>query len=462
MVTPEEHEVKDEKYFEDLLEYFDAYVKVVINEIFVGIGVSLGLPEKEAYKLAKTDPKKLEKANFFSNIFEKFKNIFKHKVPKFRIKQNIFNNGKPLSEQQWAVINKSISDYWKKQTQPVVEDATVKAYVLGIKTAKMRRDGKPQTGKSLIEILKKEKEEKGEDFSSKFEEAYRSYDFKNSEKNAMNKAFSNIAMYVSETETDVREAIRKNITEGINEGKSPTEVASDLYWNVQKETGQKTAESVRKNWSRIAATEMNNIFEAGILAPEEARAMESLKNPEKAVYFIRTGGTCDWCVPRQGTLVRLVPSSIVPGDTDSLKAMGIDDPNTDIAIWIGKNNIGRKKADWWICCPAHPWNRASFSPIDLKTQEYDKKLGRVVDKVPESLRRYGIKDDRSFTTPEYKESKKPKKIGDNLVRFYDSVYEAVEPEDIKRKDELWKKDPSLPIPISKNTNQYKRIFGNAE
>ena len=252
MVTPEDHEVKEEKYFEELLTYFDAYVKVVINEIFVGIGVSLGLPEKEAYKIAKTDPNKLEKANFFSNVFEKFKKIFKYKVPKFRIKQNIFNNGKPLSEQQWAVINKSISDYWKKQTHPVVEDATIKAYILGMKTANMREKGKPQTDKSLIEILQKQEKP----IPDKFAEAYRNYDFKNSEKNAMNKAFSSIAMYVSETETDVREAIRKNITEGINEGKSATEVASDLYWNVQKETGQKTAESVRKNWSRIAATEI--------------------------------------------------------------------------------------------------------------------------------------------------------------------------------------------------------------
>jgi len=457
-----EHEVKDEKYLEDLIEYFSAYVSAVISEIFVGIGVNLGLSEKEAYKLAKTDPNKLEKANFFNNVFEKFKNIFKYRIPKFRLKKQVFNNGKPLSEAQWKIINESISKYWKENTQKITEDATVKGFILGRNTSKYRKAKVDNTGKSLEKIIKQEEKENGKKFGDRFEEAYKNYDFKNSEKNAMNRAFSNIAMYVSNTEDEVKQAIRKNITEGINDNKTATEIASDLYWNVQKETGNETAESVRKNWHRIAATEMNSVFEAGILAPYEAEAMEGLKKG-KGVYFVRVGGSCDWCLPRQGTLVRLVPLSIVADTGDeSLKSMGIEDPYTDIAIWVGKNNIGRKKPDWMICCPAHPYNRASFSPIDLDTQEYDPKLKRVVDKVPESLRRYGIKRDTSFATPEYKESKKPTKIGENLVRFYDSTYEAVDKENYNKKLEQWRKDPSLPIPVSRSSTDYKQIFGNAK
>ena len=129
-----EHEVKDEKYLEDLIEYFSAYVSAVISEIFVGIGVNLGLSEKDAYKLAKTDPNKLEKANFFNNVFEKFKNIFKYRIPKFRLKNQVFNNGKPLSEAQWKIINESISKYWKENTQKITEDATVKGFILGRNT----------------------------------------------------------------------------------------------------------------------------------------------------------------------------------------------------------------------------------------------------------------------------------------------------------------------------------------
>jgi len=455
----QQHEVKEERYVEDLILYYQTYVNAVINEIFVGIGISLGQTEKQAYAMAKTDPKKLEKA-FFKDVFEKFKNVFKHKIPKFRLKQNIFNKGKPLTEKQWDVISKAIAEYWKQNTSKVTEDVTVKGYVLGIKSSKYRKTKIDNTKKTLPEIIKHEEKESGKKFADKFEEAYKRYDFKNSEKNAMNRAFSNIAMHVSDTGDGVKQAIRKVVTEGINEGKSPVETASDLYWNIQKETGNETAESVRKNWNRIAATEMNSIFEAGILAPYEAQAMESLKTG-KGVYFVRVNGTCDWCKPRQGTIVRLVPTSIV-GDVndDSLKSMGIDDPYTDIAIWVGKNNVGRKKQDWLICCPAHPFNRASFSLIDLDTQEYEPKFGRVVNKVPESLKQYGIKRDTSFATPEYKESKKPVKIGDNLVRFYDSVYEAVDKENYNKKLELWKKDPSQPIPVSRSSTDYKHIFGD--
>jgi hypothetical protein len=451
----QQHEVKEERYVEDLILYYQTYVSAVINEIFVGIGISLGQSEKEAYAMAKNDPKKLEKA-FFKDVFDKFKNVFKHRIPKFRIKQNVFNNGKPLSEKQWETINKSITDYWKQNTADITEDVVTKAYVLGIKSSKYRKSKIDNTKKTLPEIIK------NNPIPDKFAEAYKRYDFKNSEKNAMNKAFSSIAMYVSDTGDGIKQAIRKNITEGINEGKTPVQIASDMYWNIQKETGQQTAESVRKNWNRISATEINSVFEAGILAPEEGRAMESLKTG-KGVYFVRVGGTCDWCAPRQGTLVRLVPTSIVSdANDDSLKSMGIDDPNTDIAIWVGKNNVGRKKQDWLICCPAHPYNRASFSPIDLDRQEYDAKLGRVVDKVPESLKRLGIKRGEQLKTPEEKEDRKPRYIGDNRVQYNRNIYEAVDKSVADKKLEQWRKDPSLPIPVQIGTPQYKRIFEEAE
>lgn len=450
----QQHEVKDEKFVEDLIEYYQTYVNGLINEIFVGIGINLGLDEKQAYAMAKTDPNRLEKARF-KDIFDKFKKVFNHRFPKFRIKQKIFNDGKPLSPQQWERINKEIADYWKQNTEKVTEDVTVKAYMLGMKSGKDRKTRTDNTRKSLPEIIKINP------VPDRFAEAYKQYDFKNSEKNAMNRAFSNLAMHVSDTGDGIKQAIRKNVTEGINEGKSSTEIASDMYWNIQKETGNETAESVRKNWQRISATEMNSIFEAGILAPYEAQAMESLKT-DKGVYFVRVGGTCDWCAPRQGTLVRLVPTSIVTDAGDeSLKSMGIDDPYTDIAIWVGKNNVGRKKQDWNICCPAHPYNRASFSPIDLEKQEYDPKLGRVVDKVPESLRQLGIKRGEQLKTEAEKEERKPKYIGNDRVRYNNNIYEAVDKSVADSKLEQWRKDPSLPIPVAIGTPQYNRIFGEA-
>lgn len=446
----QQHEVKEERYVEDLILYYQTFVSAVINEIFVGIGVGLGQSEKQAYAMAKTDPKKLEKA-FFKDVFEKFKNIFKHRIPKFRIKP-ISNQGKPLSEKQWEVINKSITDYWKKNTADVTEDVVTKAYVLGIKSSKYRKARVDNTKKSLPEIIRTD------NIPDKFAEAYKRYDFKNSEKNAMNRAFSNIAMYVSETGDGVKQAIRKTVTEGINGGKTPVETASDLYWNIQKETGQQTAETVRKNWNRIAATEMNSIFEAGILAQTEAEAMESLKDNSKAVYYIRIGGQCDWCRPRQGTVVRQIPESIADRSTESLKEIGIDDPITDIYIYTGKNNVGRKKADYFLCCPAHPYNSATFQRFDPMSEKYNPKTGRVERK--QLYRTEFVPEKKDYEIN--KEERKPKKIGNGLVRYNNNIYQSVSPSEYNRKKELWDKDASLPIPVSTNSTRYDKIFGAAE
>lgn len=32
----------------------------------------------------------------------------------------------------------------------------------------------------------------------------------------------------------------------------------------------------------------------------------------------------------------------------------IGDAHANIAVWIGKNNVGRSKSSWWYCAPIHP------------------------------------------------------------------------------------------------------------
>jgi hypothetical protein len=49
---------------------------------------------------------------------------------------------------------------------------------------------------------------------------------------------------------------------------------------------------------------------------------------------------------------------VTDSSNDSLKSMGIKDPNTDIAVWVGKSNVGMRETKnvhgWRICTPAHP------------------------------------------------------------------------------------------------------------
>lgn len=458
-----EHEHFEAKYVRELLEYWNAYMFALITEIFVGVGINLGLSEKEAYKLAKNDPKKLEKASFFKNVFEKFKFIFNYKVPKFRYKQKkLYNEGKPLTPKQWSKFNEYMDNYWKEYANKVTGDVTIKAHELGKTTTNYRKKKVPYKNKSLYQVSFEQYDNK---IPKNIESAYKNFDFNNAEKKVLNKSFSDVAMYVTRTNDEVKNAIREQVQRGLDKNLSSIEVASNLYHEVEKNPellNKYTAEGLRKNWQRVANTEMSMLVESGILAPYESQAMESLKNSEKSAYFIRQGGTCEWCLPRRGTLVRLVPTDIVTNTSnESLRAMGIKDPNTDVAIWNGKNNVGIKQKDFLICCPAHPYNTATFAPIDIKDEYYNKKTDSV-EKRQEKKKYIPQREDYRAKIKDEKEDRKPTLVSNNLVRFNNNLYTAVEPDDFNKKLAEWRKSPDLPIPVNKKSPQYEQIFKEAE
>lgn len=447
------------KYLREIEEYYRDYISALIDEIYVGVGIALGIPEKAAYKLAENNPQTLEKAGIFSSIFDKLKSVFKYKIPKFRIKPlRKVDKNNPMTPDEWDRFNKSIDEYWRKEANKITGDIAAKTFMVGKETAKFRDKKKPYQNKSLYQVVK---DQFGGKMPDSIESAYKNYDFKNSEKRVLNQSLSNTAMYVSETNNDIKESIRKIVNKGVEEGKSNTEIASDLYWGVQKDEdkmNQYTAESLKRNWNRIANTEVASIHEAAILAEGEADAMESMIDPKKARYYVRTGGTCDWCKSKQGTIVRLIPAELASGiDDESLQSIGIKDANTDIAIWPGKNNVGRKQNDWLIATPAHPNNRATFTPIDLETEFYNPKTGDVERRQKKNPL---VQPIQQVERP--KDWRTPKKIGGGLVQVGNNVYEAVSPDDFNRKLEEWRNDRSRPSPISTSSPDYIRIFEAAK
>ena len=73
----------DVKYMADLKEYWNDYSFAVINEIYVGIAINLGMSPADAYKLAKTNPNELRKG-FFKNtstIFTVLARMFLLQLP---------------------------------------------------------------------------------------------------------------------------------------------------------------------------------------------------------------------------------------------------------------------------------------------------------------------------------------------------------------------------------------------
>jgi hypothetical protein len=459
----QDQEQYDVKYISELREYWNAYMFALINEIYTGVAINLGLPQTQAYKLAKSHPADLQKAEFFKGLFDRFKRIFNYRIPKFRYKQKLYGTGKPMPPRQWQKFEDYLDKYWRKYTDPVAEDITIKSHMLGRQTTDFRRRKKPYKNKSLFQIAIDQY--KGQ-MPRRLLDAYKKYDFANAEKNALNKRYSAMAMYVQDTGAGLQQAIRKQIQTGIDNNRSPIEVASDLYWNIEKNeklTNKYSAESLRKNWSRIASTEMAASYEAGILAPYEAESMESLKDPERARYFVRTGGQCKWCQAARGTIARLVPASIVPDQQDeSLSGMGIEDPHgIKYAVWVGKSNIGLKQDQWMkAVCPGHPNNVATMQPIDLSEEFYNPKTDDV-EHAQKKKKFIPQQVDYAEQSKEEKESKKPVYVGTDLVQFNGNIYQAVDPANYNFKLEQWRKDTSRPIPVNRDNKQDMKIFEEA-
>ncbi len=460
-------EIHDVKYIRELHEYWNAYMFSVINEIYVGVGIGLGLSEDQAYNLIQKNPYTLTKATFFKNIFYKFRKIFSYKTTKFRPDKKTFGTGKkPMNENQWRIFYETLDRYWKEHVEPVTEDVVIKGHILGKETTQFRKKKKPYKNQSLYQI---DFDQYNGDMPKRIDEAYRKYDFSNSEKKILNQSFSSVAMNVQNINNEIKEAIRTQVVNGISNGKSHSMIASDLYWYVQKDeklNNKYSAESLRRNWNRISQTEMASVYEAGILAPYESQAMESLRDIGKACYFVFSGGTCPWCRAHQGTLVRMIPSSIVidPSD-DSLKSMGIHDPNTDIAVWIGKNNVGFRENKsvhgWRICTPAHPYNVATLKPISIEDEFYNEKTGEV-EKRQEKQKHIPQSIDYSYQSKEEKDYRKPTFIDTDIVRYNNNIYERVRPDEYKKRKAEWDKNNSLPIPVSMDSTRYDKIFGSAE
>ena len=279
--------------------------------------------------------------------------------------------------------------------------------------------------------------------------------FNESQERLLENSREEIAIHLSKTSNEIKQAVRNQIKNGLDENKTSTQIASDLFWQIEDgANNQYTADRIEKNWKRIAVTEIQSVYEAGILSEHEDDAVLSLKDSSKAQYFVFTGGTCSWCVPRHGTLVRLLPKSMIK-DTgnDSLSSMGINDPNTDIAVWVGKNNVGYKKNQWRICTPAHPYNAATLQPIDIVNDYYDIKDSRIKKRQKEQ--KYIPQQKRVENKPKHR------KLDNGVVEYNDNIYEAVAHSDYEKKFESWKKTRTGAIPVDMDSTDYKRIFNEA-
>lgn len=497
-----EVEENDVKYLDDLADEVTHYVSQIILEVYHGVARNIGV--KDADALAARPPKRIQKGflSGFKEISERIVSHFgkKRPVEPFTVRGGLklYRKGKPMTQREWDQFSDQVTKYMKPYLSHVSEEMVVKAILLSMATAEAERQQKQihEYGKkSLAQI---QTEMYGGRMPETVAEARRQRKIDKGVARAMVNSYNHAAQYVQKVDDTVRDAIREQVVSALQKNKTPEELASDLYWKVQKNPDVKssTAEQVLRDWRRVAVTEIAYAHAAGRMAEAEADAeadqKAGFKHPEKAVYFMFVRGTCPWCQAHHGKVGRMIPSDLAgDGASDKLADYGIKDPHTDTALWTGKNNVGFPKALWRLCVPAHPWNTAQLVRFNPAVQEYDEKTGRIrwktdkelekmipkevsgdVDDAEAAIKKRKDKMDADQKRGVYKpaidyglkESGKPAgagsdKDGNPVVDVDGQRYVGVDAGDFNDYLERWRRNRSLPIPVSTAQREYQQFFG---
>lgn len=154
-----------------------------------------------------------------------------------------------------------------------------------------------------------------------------------------------VGNYIQDIGDSTRKRIRDTLDQGFMAGKTKGEISQELFYNFG---------SLNKDWDRIVDTEGVNIFNAEFIDEQRKDVL-----PGEVLYFIRRefgdAKTCSFCM-------QAVNNSIIARWSDvPLQDENIKDPIASIALWSGKSNYGRSRADWWWPeGPVHPNGRGSW------------------------------------------------------------------------------------------------------
>ena len=127
--------------------------------------------------------------------------------------------------------------------------------------------------------------------------------------------------------------------------------------------------TLNRDFRRIAETETATNFNNGYLIGE----LEEATDNDEVIFMqgISGAGACSFCSTEINNriVVLLKEPPATGGDTVVVKGQ------TFTAIWPGKNNFGRKRAQWWVSAGTqHPHCRCSWIRVGDVTNEYISRL----------------------------------------------------------------------------------------
>ncbi len=256
--------------------------------------------------------------------------------------------GKPLTIKEWKVIQKDLERVFGKlyasQQDAMVNQAVAMGKVLRNMDAAVRIAAPlASLGVDLFSRVVSEDDE------------YR---------NIVDWATIHTGELIQEVTGRSRRSIVEMIMQGYQNKVTPRQLEAQLFDKMS---------DLNKDWRRIAETETAINFNSGYLqATLEQRVEETAP-----IYMlgISGAGACEFCRNNvDGKIFVLLQSPPPSGE------MVIIDGIEYVAIWPGKGNLGRKRADWWVSSGVqHPNCRCTFTEYDMRIAAYEKKLREAMD-----------------------------------------------------------------------------------
>lgn len=170
-------------------------------------------------------------------------------------------------------------------------------------------------------------------------------------------------VHTGELITDVTDRSRRAITNTIMQGYQDGISQKQLQQNLFDEFSV-----LNRDWRRIAETETATNFNNGYLTAE----LEAKKPDEEHIFMIGISGAgaCSFCASHVADhVVVLLDSAPAGGDTKTI------DGRDYTAVWPGKSNVGKKKANWWVSSGSqHPHCRCTWTRYYPAMEKYLDKL----------------------------------------------------------------------------------------
>lgn len=281
-----------------------------------------------------------------------------------------------LTDQEWNNIDDIIFSYIRDEQVPAATEMLTEAYRSGMQTGQITAGGRSEgsVSKKTFDQMKHWQAEHAD--AKTLKQQGLSDDWAYAAVWARDNAAKQLAVYNDDGERDghaynaITRMFREQIRTALENQEDASQLRSRLIfpetWTdidgytkhlseilTNDEMKEYTVAHLNRDWDRFAFNEVQSAFDQGKLV---RWSKFDVAYTEMARIRNR-GKSCPFCEANRGTICRLFPSEqeFIKSDYYGGSDKVVGDKRASVAVWPGKNNVGRSFASWWVCAPAHPY-----------------------------------------------------------------------------------------------------------